>query len=380
MNSEFPSRPTWAEIDLNALAHNLRQAQQHCLPQQRVLAVVKADAYGHGAVPVVRRLLAAGVEDFAVATLEEALELRDAGIGTSLLVLGGCYPGQESAFIKFRLMPVVLDADTAKRLAAEAVRQNTHISVHLKVDTGMGRVGFLPDRLREFLPLLQQLSGLKVVGLMSHLARADELDSDLTTAGQHEQFSGALQMLHEAEIYPADIHISNSAGLVGWQKSKCNLVRPGIMLYGGLPGADFSERLDLQPVMNLRSCIAQLRKIPAGNGISYGHQFVTKRETSVAVLPIGYADGYNRRFSNSGQAILNGQKVPLIGRVCMDWIMFDVTDLPQVAVGDCATLLGQADGLSILGDDWAEQLDTISYEVFCRIGQRVPRRYRPEGN
>ena len=378
MTGEYPPRPTWAEIDLDALEHNLRQAQRCCLPQQRVLAVVKADAYGHGALPVTRRLLAAGVADFAVATLDEALELRRGGITAALMVLGGCYPGQESAFIKYSLLPVLLDPDAALRLAAEAERQQTVLPVHLKVDTGMGRVGFLPDQLREFLPALQRLEGLKFAGLMSHLACADELDSAATTNAQHEQLRAVQQQLAAAGIVPDDIHISNSAGLVGWPSEQCSLVRPGIMLYGGMPGPGFADRLELRPVMNLRSCIAQLRSLPAGSGISYGHHFHTERQTSVAVLPIGYADGYNRRFSNCGQVILHGRKVPVLGRVCMDWIMLDVTDLPQVAVGDCATLLGQADGLSISGDDWAQQLGTISYEVFCRIGGRVPRRYLPE--
>ncbi|HEY5672659.1 MAG TPA: alanine racemase [Malonomonas sp.] len=378
MIGEYPPRPTWAEIDLDALEHNLRQAQRCCLPQQRILAVVKADAYGHGALPVTRRLVAAGVEDFAVATLDEALELRRGGITARLMVLGGCYPGQEAAFIKYRLLAVLLDAEAAQRLSAEALRQQQVLPVHLKVDTGMGRVGFLPDQLREFLPNLQQLAGLKVVGLMSHLACADELDSSATTGAQHEQFRAVQQLLASAGIVLADIHISNSAGLVGWPSEQCNLVRPGIMLYGGLPGPDFADRLELRQVMNLRSCIAQLRTVAAGSGISYGHHFHTTRQTKVAVLPIGYADGYNRLFSSCGQVILHGRKVPVLGRVCMDWIMLDVTDLPQVAVGDCATLLGQADGLSILGDDWAQQLGTISYEVFCRIGSRVPRRYLPE--
>ncbi len=374
MNSKYPLRPTWADIDLAALLHNLRQAEQFCLPRQRVLTVVKADAYGHGAVPVTNCFRQAGVKDFAVATLEEALELRGAGIEESLLVLGGCYPGQESAFVRHKLMPALLDPQTAQRLNDDAVQLKTQISVHLKVDSGMGRVGFLPEQLREFLPQLKQMKGLEIVGLMSHLACADELDSDVTLQ-QLERFRFVQQMLKEAGIVPNDIHISNSAGLSGWDVPEVTLMRPGIMLYGGLPGPDFSARLDLLPVMHLRSCISQLRTLPPGSGVSYGHNFHTDRQTRVAVLPIGYADGYNRLFSNCGQGILHGQKVPLIGRVCMDWIMFDVTDVPQAKVGDPVTLLGSADGLSILGDDWGEQLDTISYEVFCRIGSRVPRRY-----
>jgi len=374
VKEQYTQRPSWAEIDLTALVHNLRQAERFCLPHQRALTVVKADAYGHGAIPVAQCFQRAGVTDFAVATLEEALQLRAAGIDDALLVLGGCYPGQEQAFFEYDLMPALLDPQMGLRLSAAAEKVSRQIRVHLKVDSGMGRVGFLPAQLREFLPQLQQLQGIKIAGLMSHLACADELDSGVTLQ-QLERFRSVLQMLNEAGIAPDDIHISNSAGLSGWELPEATLVRPGIMLYGGLPGPDFADKLDLQPVMHLRSRISQLRTLPPGSGVSYGHNFYTERESRVAVLPIGYADGYNRLWSNCGQGILHGRKVPLVGRVCMDWIMFDVTDVPQAKVGDCVTLLGSADGLSITGDHWAEQLDTISYEVFCRIGSRVPRRY-----
>jgi alanine racemase len=312
-----------------------------------------------------------------VATLEEALELRHAGVADNLLVLGSCFPGQERAFLQHNLMPTLLDAETAIRLNTEAVRQKTQLKVHLKVDSGMGRVGFLQQQLQDFLPQLYQLDGLVVEGFMSHLACADELRSPVTIE-QREQFRQLLQMTRQAGIEPREIHLNNSAGLSGWDCPECTLSRPGIMLYGGLPGADFAPKLDLQPVMHLRSCIAQLRQLPAGSGISYGHCYHAHADMQVAVLPIGYADGYNRLFSNCGQGILRGQKVPVIGRVCVDWIMLDVSTIPNVQVGDCVTLLGEADGLSILGDDWAEQLDTISYEVFCRIGSRVPRRYLAE--
>ena len=374
---DYPSRPTWADIDLLALSHNLQQSVKFCSATQRILAVVKADAYGHGAIPVTRALQSHGIHDFAVATLEEALELRHAGVADNLLVLGSCFPGQEGAFLQHNLMPTLLDAETARRLNAEAVRQKSQLKVHLKVDSGMGRVGFLQQQLQDFLPQLCQLDGLVVEGFMSHLACADELRSPVTIE-QREQFRQMLQMTRQAGIEPREIHLNNSAGLSGWDCPECTLSRPGIMLYGGLPGADFAPKLDLQPVMHLRSCIAQLRQLPTGSGISYGHCYHAHADMQVAVLPIGYADGYNRLFSNCGQGILRGQKVPVIGRVCMDWIMLDVSTIPDVQVGDCVTLLGEADGLSILGDDWAEQLDTISYEVFCGIGSRVPRRYRTE--
>ncbi|MCD6581954.1 MAG: alanine racemase [Desulfuromusa sp.] len=370
----YSSRPTWAEIDLPALNHNLQQALNLCAAEQRILAVVKADAYGHGAVPVTRALQSFGICDFAVATLEEALELRHAGITDKLLVFGSCFPGQEGAFLQYDLMPTLLDADTALRLNTEAVKQQRQLKVHLKVDSGMGRVGFLPAQLQEFLPQLCQFDGLIIEGFMSHLACADELDSTVTTA-QQGQFRMMLQMVREAGITPREIHLNNSAGLSGWECPECTLSRPGIMLYGGLPGSDFSTKLDLQPVMHLRSCIAQLRQVPAGSGISYGHCYHAQADMLVAVLPIGYADGYNRLFSNCGYGILHGKKIPIIGRVCMDWIMLDASQVSGVSVGDCVTLLGSADDLTITGDEWAEQLDTISYEVFCRIGNRVPRKY-----
>lgn len=377
MAMNYPSRPTWAEIDLHALRHNLQQAMNFCSAGQRILAVVKADAYGHGAVPVSRALQSFGVNDFAVATLEEALELRNAGVGGRLLVLGSCFPGQEGAFLQHDLMPALLDAETAMRLNVESVRRKQRLKVHLKVDSGMGRVGFLPDQLSEFLPQLRQLDGLEIEGVMSHLACADDLSSTVTR-DQQGQFRKALQILRAGGIEPRDIHLNNSAGLTGWECPECTLSRPGVMLYGGLPGPEFAKTLELLPVMHLRSCIAQLRHLPAGSGVSYGHCYQAKTDISVAILPIGYADGYNRLLSNCGHGILRGQKIPLVGRVCMDWILFDVSDVPAAAVGDCVTLLGSADGLSILGDDWADQLNTISYEVFCRIGSRVPRRYFPE--
>jgi alanine racemase len=374
---DYPSRPTWAEIDLLALKHNLQQATTFCPVTQRILAVVKADAYGHGAIPVARALQSYGIHDFAVATLEEALELRQAGISDNLLVLGSCFLGQEGAFLQHNLMPVLLDAETALHLNAEALRQKTRLKVHLKVDSGMGRVGFLPQQLQDFLPQLCQLDGLLIEGFMSHLACADELDSPVTIE-QQKQFRRMLQMVRQAGIEPREVHLNNSAGLSGWECPECTLSRLGIMLYGGLPGVDFAPKLDLRPVMHLRSSIAQLRQLPAGSGVSYGHCYHTATDMQVAVLPIGYADGYNRLFSNCGQGILRGQRVPVIGRVCMDWIMLDVSTIPDVQVGDCVTLLGEAGGLSILGDDWAEQLTTISYEVFCRIGSRVPRHYLAE--
>lgn len=369
-------RPTWIDIDLTALLHNLGQVYQFLHPPQRVMAVVKADAYGHGAVPVSRALRDVGIIDFAVATLEEARSLRRAGINTNLLVFGGCFPGQEEAFIREALMPALLDMDTAERLNAVAVRQRQQISVHLKVDTGMGRVGFTPEQLRLALPRLKGMPGLVLHGLMSHLACADEPSSGVSPS-QQQLFLEMIDLLRASGINPVELHLSNSAGIAARYCPECTLVRPGIMLYGGLPGDAFASTLDLRPVMHLRTRIAQLRHLPAGSGISYGHSFRAGSPIKVAVLPVGYADGYNRLLSNVGQAIVRGSLVPVVGRVCMDWIMVDVSAVADVAIGDAVTLLGSAQGVTISGDAMAAQLDTISYEVFCRIGARVPRRYLP---
>ncbi len=372
--NQFVDRPTWAEIDLDAFRHNLEQARKYCLDHQRLLAVIKADAYGHGAIPLGLALQRWGVTDYAVATLGEAIALREAGLEGALLVLGGCFPGQEEAFIVYRLQPALLDSATAGRLDSVARQKGLQLEVHLKVDSGMGRVGFRKDELRDFLPQLKTMTNLQVVGFMSHLARADELACSLTEV-QYDNFKDMLAMVRAAGIEPRDVHLGNSAGLTGWKLTECTLFRPGIMLYGGLPSPDFAARLDLRPVMHLRTRVAQLRQLPAGTAVSYGHTFVAEADVKIAVLPIGYADGYNRLFSSCGRAIIRGQEVTITGRVCMDWIMIDVTAVPDVAIGDCVTLLGEADGLAILGDEWAEQLGTISYEVFCRIGSRVPRRY-----
>jgi alanine racemase len=375
----FSPRPTVAEIDPQALLHNLAQARSFSRSDQRILAVVKADAYGHGAVPVSKTLAAAGVEQFGVATLEEASALRQAGIVQPILVFGGCYPGQEEVFLQQKLMPVLSDRRSLLRLDRFARRAGQPLQVQLKVDTGMGRVGFLLPELLELLPALKTLAGLRIVGLMSHLACADAPDDEVT-AGQLEMFQRLLREVRGQQLALRDIHIDNSAGLVGWDCPECTLVRPGIMLYGGLPGEKYRDRLDLKPVMHLRTRIAQLKRVAAGTGVSYGHRFHTARETLLAVLPIGYADGYNRLLSGRGEVLIAGRRAPVVGTVCMDWIMVDVTDIPQVAVDDPVTLLGEADGQTISAEEWAAWLGTISYEVFCRIGPRVPRRYLEAGD
>ncbi len=371
-------RPTFAEINLAALRHNLAQVQNHLVPDQEVLAVVKADAYGHGAVPVARALRDCGVGLFAVALLEEALELRQAGIDEPLLVLGGLYPGQEEAILEHGLRPCLFDLAAARRLDRLARTRKMRCPVHVKIDTGMSRVGFRLEEFGEALKVLTALPGLIVEGVCSHLALADEPEHRFNDE-QVKVFRQALAMVDQAGLQPAYIHLSNSAAIFSRQLPECNLVRAGIALYGGLPSEHFAGRIDLQPVMNLRTRIAQLKQVPPGAGVSYGHRFVAERKTLLAVLPIGYADGYNRLLSNCGEVLIRGQRARVAGTVCMDWTLVDVTDVPGVCLGDEVTLLGRSGDQMISGEEWAGKVESISYEVFCRISRRVPRKYQEAG-
>ncbi len=367
-------RPTYVEIDLAALQHNFRQASRQAGDGCELLAVVKADAYGHGADRVAPALQQAGADLFGVAMVEEGIELRRVGVNRPILVLGGVYPGQESELLAHELVPVIFEMETARRLNALALAGGRRLSYHLKFDSGMGRLGFRVEELPATLAALGELPGLIMDGLISHLAVADDPTHPFT-AEQADLFRGALSLVRAAGFTPRYIHLSNSAALFSQQFSECNLVRPGIVLYGGLPAPDFAECLDLRPVMSFRTAVAQLKDVPAGTGVSYGHRFVAGRSTRLAAIPVGYADGYSRQLSNVGEVLIRGQRATVAGTVCMDWTLIDVTDIPQVAVGDEVTLLGCDNGQCITAEEWAQRIDTINYEVFCQISKRVPRLY-----
>ena len=368
------SRPTYAEIDLSAIVHNYRLLSSHAGSNVTVLAVVKADAYGHGAVQVSRALAAAGAPIFAVATIEEAAILRHAGIEQPILVMGIVLPGQEELLLQYRLTPYIFDLETAHRLSEIATRKGCTVGYHLKVDTGMSRIGFDPLDLQQVLTLLKKFTGLEMQGVMSHFALADAPD-DPFSAEQVLRFRQIFDLVRTAGFTPEFIHQANSAGILTGVTSDCNLARPGIALYGGFPSDAFAD-VDLHSAMNLRSAIVQLRTVLPGTGVSYGHRFVAERPSKIATLPIGYADGYNRLLSGIGEAFVRGERVPVAGRVCMDWIMLDVTDVADVQVGDEVTLLGcDSVGNVLRAEEWADKIGTINYEVFCGISKRVPRIY-----
>jgi len=370
---QFPV-PTRAIIDLDALRHNLQQIRSALLPHQRVLAVIKADAYGHGAVPVGRTLAAEGVDWFGVARVEEGSQLRAAGIDGTLLVFGGTYPGQEEELLRCRLTPTLFDLEAAERINACATAHGVQLDYHLKIDTGMSRIGFLPQDLPAAVARLAQMSHLRLAGVYSHLALADSPGHAMTDT-QVQRFQAALTQLRKLGPQPREIHLSNSAGILAAPLAECTLVRPGISLYGSPPSPEMDDAYDLRPVMSLVTRVARLQELPPGTGVSYGHRFVTPRPTRLAALPIGYADGFRRGLSNRVEVLVRGRRVPVVGTICMDWSLADVTDLPEVAVGDVVTLLGRDGDEQIRAEEWAARLDTIAYEIYCQIGQRVSRTY-----
>ncbi|MDY0211570.1 MAG: alanine racemase [Desulfuromonadaceae bacterium] len=381
----YSHRPTRVEIDLGALRHNyalLRRrlnsgfsfvrGAEAAKANVEILAVVKADAYGHGAVFVAQALQDAGVSMFGVAIAEEGLELRRAGIIKPILMLGGAWPGQEDVVLSEQMHTAVFERDQLERLNSAAARQGRRCSCHVKLDTGMGRLGLQPEDLPLFLAELKHYPHVDIVGVMSHLALADEPESP-HNAKQMEVFARGVEQVRAAGHEPRYIHAFNSAASFSPPCPICNLVRPGLALYGGQPLTD--TRLDLRPVMNFRSKIAHLKWIPVGRGVSYGQHFIATRPTLIAAVPVGYADGYNRLLSNGFAAIVGKLKVPVAGNVCMDWIMLDVTDVPDVAVHDDVTLLGCEDEVCVYAEDWAERIGSIAYEVFCQVSKRVPRVY-----
>lgn len=372
MNAQ--NSPTCALIDLEALRHNCRTIKQAMLPSQRMLAVVKADAYGHGAIPVSYCLQAEGVQDFGVARVEEGVTLRKAGLEGEILVFGGAFRGQEKVLLENRLTPTIFDLEAAQRLNAAAAAAGETLAYHLKIDTGMSRIGFLLEDLPEALRALAELSHLRLEGVYSHFALADSPGHQVTS-NQVERFRLALETLKTLGVTPGEIHLSNSAGILTAPLPDCTLVRPGISLYGSAPSAALADQLDLHPVMTFQTQVARLQDLPAGTGVSYGHQFVTSRPTRLASLPVGYADGFHRGLSNQVEVLIRGEKVPVVGTICMDWALADVTDLPEVAVGDKVTLLGCDGDHCIRSEEWATRLNTISYEIYCQVGARVPRCY-----
>jgi alanine racemase len=370
-------RPTVAEIDLAALRHNYKTVGE-LTGGSRVLAIVKANAYGHGAIAIARELERCGVDFLGVALCEEAVELRNAGIKTPLMVLGGIYNSQCEDVFTYRIIPVLFDIETALRLDALAAQNSLSLKVHIKLDTGMGRIGILSRDVDSFFDQLKKCKNLIVDGLLTHLAVADTSGAaaDTFTIGQLSSFRELAARIRDKGFSPAYLHLANSAAIIRRLEPCFNLARPGLMLYGISPSQELA--VDLKPVMTLKTKIAALKKVPAGCSISYRRTCITSRESLIATLPVGYADGYSRQFSNRAAMLIRGQRAPVAGMVCMDMVMADVTDIPDVRVHDEAVLLGSQGGQSIDSRELAEIARSIPYEVLCGISSRVPRKYLNE--
>ena len=370
-------RPTWAEIDLDALSENLRVIRQHVGREQSVMAAVKADAYGHGAVPCARRLEAEGVDWFGVALPEEGIELRAAGITRPILCLGGFWEGQQNACLQWNLTPVVYRIDMIGLLDSAARDAGVVASVHVKIDTGMGRLGVRSDDVSKFCDALSHFEHIRVDGLMTHLASADDPAQADFTKAQLERFSNAVTLFRERGFSPNYIHAANSAGAFAFPQASTNMVRPGGTLYGFrrdvLPSNVAAP--PLRPVMSLRSRVMLLKDVGKGEKLGYGCTFETSRPSLIATIPIGYDDGYRRALSNRGRVIVRGKFAPVVGRVSMDLTLIDVTDVPGVSLDDQVILIGRDSELSITAEEVAEAAGTISYEITCGISSRVPRTY-----
>lgn len=367
-------RPTWAEIDLKAIKHNIGSIRE-AAAGARVMAVVKANAYGHGMLEVSRLCLEEGIDYLAVASLDEAMSLRDAGINVPILVLGYIPEEYASTIVANNIRVTIFNLSLARALSRAAVMLSKEAYLHIKIDTGMGRLGFLPDeKTLDIIGEIAALPGIKIEGIFTHFAEADIKDRSFTLE-QLDIFKNFLMQLQERKIYIPIKHCSNSAALIEYPEAHFDMVRAGIVLYGLYPSSDVHrEKLDIIPAMSFKSKISFIKTLPEGYTISYGRTYCCDKETKVATVPVGYADGYSRLLSNRARAVIRGTRVPLIGNVCMDQCMFDVTGIKDVKEGDEVILFGRPEQ-GVTADNIAELMGIINYEVICSITSRVPRIY-----
>lgn len=369
-------RPTWAEINLDNLIHNFRVTRA-AVGGAAIMAAVKADAYGHGAVECARALEAAGADWFGVALPEEGIALRKGGITRPILCLGGFWEGQAESIIAHRLTPVVFKLDDLAALSREAHKTGHNFDYHLKVDTGLGRLGVQCSELKGFLDGVSQFESLRLDGIMTHLASADNSDQSLFTQQQLDLFDRAIEAVQSEGHSPRWIHAASSAGALAYPRARGNLVRPGGVLYGLWRDviSPSTEPLDWRPVLSLRTRIVLVKTVKAGTPLGYGGTFVTARESQIATIAIGYEDGLRRELSNRGQTIVRGSPAPIVGRISMDLTLIDITDVEGASINDEVVIIGSQGESRITAEEVAALIGTISYEVTCGISDRVPRVY-----
>ena len=371
-----------AEIDLDAMTYNLEHIKKNLAPKTQVIAVLKADGYGHGAVPLARRIQKdPEIWGIAVATVEEGEELRNAGITKPILILGYTYQEDYQKIAKLDFRPAVFKLSMAKELSKAALEAGKTLKIHIKIDTGMTRIGYR-DVKKDVPEILEisKLPGLDIEGIFTHFARADEADKTPALV-QYEKFQEFIRALEQEGLHIPMKHCSNSAGIIRMQEANLDAVRAGIILYGRYPSKEVErEPVPLKPLMSLRSHIAYIKTVEPGVEISYGGIFTTVRETRVATIPVGYADGYPRGLSNKGSVLIRGKRAPILGRVCMDQFMVDVTEIPEAEELDQVTLLGKDGEDCNTMEELGELSGRFNYEFACCISKRVPRVYLESGN
>ncbi|HEV2491329.1 MAG TPA: alanine racemase [Candidatus Acidoferrales bacterium] len=385
---QFDGRPVWAEISLGAIGNNLRLIRQQVGPKRKVLAVVKANAYGLGAVEISKFLAREGVEAFGVTCSAEGIELREAGIRRPILLLTGFWPGEEERILRHNLTPAIARLDqlplldrAVKKIRGRSARKK--FAFHLKIDSGMNRLGIAPGEIPRFLKLIADCPRLELTGTFTHFASADDFSSSQNQQ-QEKIFAEALAALRAAGVSPGIVHMANSGAISARPDTWADMVRPGAVLYGYHQSfeplevrAEIEGKMHLQPCLSLRARIISLREVPAGQGVGYGAKLRTERPSRIAVMAAGYADGIVRCRSNRGTVLVRGRSAPLVGIVSMDLSMVDVTDVPGAAVGDVVTIYGQDGDAAIHVNQVARQIGTVTSDLLCSLGRRVPRFYLP---
>ncbi len=368
-------RPVWAEINLSNLDYNIKQIRSKAGGKE-IIGVVKADGYGHGAIAVSHILLENGVKTLAIATLQEAITLREGGITCPILMLGITPKLYVDTLLTYNITPVIATYANAAAISDAAKAADNVIEAFIAVDTGMGRIGFLPDEeaINEILKI-SRLSNIKIKGLFSHFATADERDKTYAK-NQLFLYNDFYQKINQAGVNIPHRTFANSAAIMEIPTAHFDAVRPGIILYGCYPSNEVDQnQLSIKPVMSIKANIVHLKKVPSEFSVSYGRKFITGKESLIATLALGYADGYPRCLSGKGRVIVNGVYAPVVGNICMDQCMIDVTAVPDVKLGDEVVLMGSQKGLTILADEIGEKTGTINYEIVCAFGQRLPKIY-----
>ncbi|SHF77628.1 alanine racemase [Caldanaerobius fijiensis DSM 17918] len=367
-------RPVWAEVNLDNIRYNLRKVRESLNKGVEIIAVVKADAYGHGAVQVSRVLVDEGVKYLAVAILDEAIELRENGIDVPILILGYTPEDQLKYVVEYDISQTVFDLNYVRRISQEATIRHKKTKIHVKIDTGMGRIGYTDyERARQEIRQMASLPGIQVEGIFTHFAAADERDKTYTYK-QYELFRNLVDDL-EKEIEIPLRHVSNSAAILDLPEMELDAVRPGIILYGHYPSDEVSKSIPLRPAMSLKSKVIHVKSVEPGAYISYGRRFKTRRKSVIATVPIGYADGFTRMLTGKARVLIKGQFAPVVGTICMDQMMVDVTDVEGVRMGEEVVLFGMSGNSTLPVEEIADKLGTINYEVLCMVGKRVPRVY-----